>query len=109
MSKIYKPSMLICFTVISSLLTTACQHNYYPLLYRMPISQGNIINPAAATDLKIGMHKAEVLNLMGEPILQTPFTPNIWHYVYNLEKNGKQIASKQISIYFHNDRIVQIA
>lgn len=102
-----KAVMLFSCLLLSSSLT-ACSHGYYPFLYHPPLAQGNVINPAAFDELKPGMSKAEVINLVGEPVLSTPFTPDTWRYVYTLREHNQLVSNKQVTLYFNGDTLTQI-
>jgi outer membrane protein assembly factor BamE len=98
--------------IIAVLLLTAslsgCAHSWYPFVYRPPVSQGNIINPNAVALLKPGMSKDQVTRLMGEPLLETPLSPDTWHYVYTLREKGKLVQQKQLTLYFSGNSLVRI-
>lgn len=81
----------------------------YPFLYHPPLQQGNVINPNAVAQLKTGMTKDQVTSVMGSPILQTPFTPDTWHYVYTLRLKDKLVQHKQITLYFNQNRLIRIS
>jgi outer membrane protein assembly factor BamE len=99
---------IVATVLIASGLTACGTHAYYPFLYRAPVTQGNIINPTAFAELKPGMNRAEVVNIVGEPILQTPLSPNVWHYVYTNRVNNKVIQQQQITLYFNGDVLQQV-
>jgi len=81
----------------------------YPFLYHAPLQQGNVINPNAVAELKLGMTKDQVLNTMGTPILETPLSPDVWHYVYMQRLDGKLAEQKQLALYFRQNKLAQIS
>jgi outer membrane protein assembly factor BamE len=105
-SRISVLSILAISLITSSL--SACSNSWYPFVYHPPVSQGNVINDNAASQLKPGMSKAEVVNLMGNPVLDTPLSPDTWHYVYTIHEGSKVIQHKQVTLYFSGDRLVRI-
>ncbi len=97
--------------LVAVLLATGlsgCSDSWYPFVYKPPVYQGNIINPNAAAQLKTGMTKTQVLNLMGNPVLDAPLSPNTWHYVYVLREHGKLVERKQLTLYFINNHLARI-
>jgi outer membrane protein assembly factor BamE len=81
----------------------------YPFLYHAPLEQGNVINPNAVAQLKVGMTKDQVLSTMGTPLLDTPLSPDVWHYVYTLRLKDKLTEQKQLTLYFSENKLVRIA
>jgi outer membrane protein assembly factor BamE len=81
----------------------------YPFLYHAPLEQGNVINQNNVALLKVGMTKDQVLSTMGSPILETPLSPDVWHYVYTLRLKDKLVEQKQLTLYFNQDKLVRIA
>jgi len=59
------------------LLLSAC-------IYRMPIRQGNYLDPAAIAQVKPGMTHSQVRFLLGTPQVPTDFSPARWDYDYYL-------------------------
>ena len=79
-------------------------------VYRPDIQQGNLITQEMVSQLKPGMTKAQVLFIMGTPVLQNTFDDNRWVYLYVFDSRNQQIKEeKQMSIYFKNDRIDHIS
>lgn len=96
--------IILTFAALLPMLSlTGC----YPFLYHAPLQQGNVINPNAVNQLKIGMTKDQVATLMGSPVL-TPNTPNEWDYVYVMRTNGKQTEQKQLSLRFSGNKLSAI-
>ncbi|HEV2613920.1 MAG TPA: outer membrane protein assembly factor BamE [Gammaproteobacteria bacterium] len=96
----------LAFVLLMPLLgLTGC----YPFLYHAPLEQGNVINPNAVALLKVGMTKDQVLSTMGTPILDTPLSPDVWHYVYTLRLKDKLTEQKQLTLYFSENKLARIA
>lgn len=109
-----KMNITLCKTgglVAALLLATGlsgCANSWYPFVYKPPVYQGNMINPNAVAQLKTGMTKSQVINLMGNPVLDTPLSPNTWHYVYTLREKGKLVEHRQLTLYFSGDHLARI-
>ena len=86
------PSMPIRIPLLLILLlcATACARNNYgtwkaPLVYRMDIQQGNMVDQEMLDRLKPGMTKKDVKFILGTPLLIDPFHADRWDYVYSFE------------------------
>ncbi|MEE9451131.1 MAG: outer membrane protein assembly factor BamE [Gammaproteobacteria bacterium] len=75
--------------------------------YRI-IQQGNIINPEQMGQLKPGMSKVHVTNIMGTPLTSDLFNPNRWEYVYSREQFRKPLVLEKLIVKFENDQITSI-
>jgi outer membrane protein assembly factor BamE len=100
---------LPAIVIAASIGLSGCTNSWYPFLYRPTFSQGNTLNPNAVNQLKAGMTKAQVLNLMGNPILDTPLSPDTWYYIYTLSEKGKITQHKKVVLYFTGDRLSGVA
>lgn len=97
--------IIAAFVLVMPLLgLTGC----YPFLYHAPLEQGNVINTANVSTLKIGMTKDQVLSTMGTPILETPLSPDVWHYVYTLRLKNKITEQKQVTLYFNQNKLARV-
>lgn len=101
-----KMNIALALLLVASL--AGCTTTPYPFVYKPPVYQGNMVNPNAVDQLKVGMTKDQVSNLMGTPVLDTPLSPDTWHYVYTLREKGKLVEHKQIILYFSGDRLARI-
>lgn len=93
---------------ILTLLTTICLSLTITSCYHPTIQQGNVITPEAVAQLKRGMTKAQVFNLMGTPVLMDAFHKNRWLYVYTLLPKKGKYENKRVTVYFSGDRVIDI-
>ena len=77
-------------------------------VYTPSKEQGNVFNEAQIASLKTGMSKRQVLFIMGNPVLSHPANPNRWDYVYDLTREDGSKVSKRVTLFFENDRILEI-
>lgn len=75
-------------------------------LYQSKFQQGNLVQPEKAHQLRVGMSKMEVLQLMGTPLLDNPFSDNRWDYVYTYQKNYRIVTRRHVMVRFEHDRLV---
>ena len=77
--------------------------------YRMDIQQGNVVTQDMVERLKPGMTKREVRYTLGTPLVQDPFHPARWDYVYLLRKGGARAPERRaLTLHFEGDRLVRI-
>ena len=76
--------------------------------YEIEIQQGNIITTAQIEQLKIGMDQQRVRFLMGTPLLQDPFHPERWDYIFRLKSEERTSPPYRITLYFHKAKLTKI-
>ncbi len=96
---------ILALTVL--LLLTGCSY-LPPILYKIDVQQGNVITEEMLDKLKPGMTKAQVLFVLGSPLIVDTFRDNRWDYVYIFREKGKLVEQKRLTIFFENDKIVHI-
>jgi outer membrane protein assembly factor BamE len=79
--------------LISLVLITGC-------VYKMDIQQGNEVTPEQADALRIGMTQTQVRSILGTPLLQDPFSPGRWDYVYQLQQQGELVEQRRLTVFF---------
>lgn len=97
---------LVKLTVISliSLFSLSCT------IHRIDVQQGNIIKPELVDQLQPGISARQVRFIMGSPMIQDPFHPNRWDYVYTLQPGDirKITEHMRVTVYFENDKLVKV-
>jgi outer membrane protein assembly factor BamE len=84
------------------LLTTAC-------VYRMPIQQGNYLDPAAIAQIKSGMTRSQVRYLLGTPMVPGAFDNARWDYDFYLKTRHLQVAERgHVVVYFSKDLVAHV-
>ncbi len=79
-----------------------------PGVYRIDIQQGNIITQDMVDKLKPGMDKNQVRFIMGTPVVEDPFHPNRWDYIYTLTKGGHQRHQRHIALFFKDNKLAMV-
>ena len=95
---------------ISLLLLTACTRGFDgslnpPLLYKIDIQQGNVINQEMISKLKPGMDKNQVKFILGTPVIIDPFHSERWEYIYSFQKGGGVREQRHITVHFDDDKL----
>lgn len=104
---------LIIFT-FSLLFLSACTRSFDggynpPLLYKIDIQQGNVIEQEMLNKLKVGMDQNQVKFIMGTPVLIDPFHSERWEYIYSYQKAGGVREQRHITLHFENEKLSHIS
>jgi outer membrane protein assembly factor BamE len=73
--------------------------------HKIDIPQGNALTQEKLDKLKIGMTQSQVRFILGTPLIVDPFHTNRWDYVFRLEKEGKLVESRRVTVIFENDQL----
>lgn len=95
--------------ILISMLLLSCGEVTGPLSpYKMDIRQGNFVTAEMREKLKIGMSRQQVRYVLGTPMISDVFHGNRWDYVYLLEKRGKMIEERRLTLYFEGENLARI-
>ena len=99
---------------ISLCLLCACSRSYdggfnAPLLHKIDIQQGNVVDQEMLDQLKPGMDKKQVKFIMGTPVLIDPFHNERWEYIYSFREGGTVREQRHITLHFENDKLAYIS
>lgn len=78
------------------------------LARKIPVEQGNVFNQSMVNQLKPGMTKAQVIKIMGSPVLDSTFDTNRMDYVYTYRK-GKKHSYKRVTLFFLKGKLAKIS
>ena len=73
--------------------------------HRIDIQQGNVLSQDMLDKLKPGMTPSQVRFILGTPLVVDPFHKDRWDYVYRLERGGKVLEHRRVTVIFENDRL----
>jgi outer membrane protein assembly factor BamE len=76
-------------------------------IYKPDVQQGNLLDAKNVQQLKPGMSKQQVLELLGTPSVSSPFAQNRWDYVATLQRRGGKVLERTLTLYFNNDTLVR--
>jgi outer membrane protein assembly factor BamE len=78
-------------------------------VYRMPIQQGNFLDPKAIAQVQPGMTQSQVRYLLGTPMVPAAFDDSRWDYQYYLkERRLQQPRRGHVTVYFKNDVVERV-
>jgi outer membrane protein assembly factor BamE len=97
-----KSLFLLVFLIAGMGLLSSCSS------YKMDIQQGNVIEQEQVNQLKRGMSRSQVQDLLGTALMQDDFHANRWDYVFYLKEAGQKPQLKSIAIVFQGNVIQNI-
>ena len=76
-------------------------------LYRMPIQQGNFLDPNQVAQLEPGMTRPQVSFLLGTPMVPNGFNNDRWDYYYfiKVDRSPRGTESKRLTVWFKDDKV----
>ncbi len=95
--------------IIAMLICSATLFACGGIPYRIDIEQGNIVDRQVLGGLRVGMHKNQVRQVLGNALLADMFHKNRWDYVqYYKDGRTQSIQEGKVSLYFTNDLLSRI-
>ena len=76
-------------------------------VYKLDINQGNYLSQDMVDKLRVGQTKAQVRQLLGTPLIVSPFRESRWDYVYEFTQQGRVIAHRTFTAYFVDDKLAR--
>lgn len=73
--------------------------------YRTDVIQGNFISKEQIDQLKPGMPRAQVKDLLGTPLLSSVFHADRWDYVFTLRRQGIASQIFKYAVFFKGDQL----
>jgi outer membrane protein assembly factor BamE len=78
-------------------------------VYRVNISQGNIVEEEDLDQVETGMTRNQVRFLLGTPMIEDPFHQDRWDYVYYVKIGRNDASGKRwVTILFDGDSVTEI-
>ena len=92
----------IILVALLATLFTACSR------YQPTILQGNALDSATIAQIKVGMSRADVLQILGSPLMQDDFRTQRWDYIYYSVERGQKSEQKNLTLEFNGDIVSTI-
>jgi outer membrane protein assembly factor BamE len=78
-------------------------------LYRMPIQQGNVLNPDQVKQLEPGMTRSQVMFLLGTPMVPNGFNTDRWDYYYFVDAGRRfKPETKRLVVWFKDEKVERV-
>lgn len=78
------------------------------LIYTVDVQQGNLLDKRLVDQLKPGMSRRQVLLALGTPSISSPFEQQRWDYVSSIQRRGKKMQTRTLTLYFEGDALARI-
>ena len=75
---------------------------------RRVVQQGNLLSQNKINQLKIGMDKTEVANIMGTSLISPMFNEQRWDYAFTQRKGTGTLYRRHLSLYFSQNQLSRI-
>src|SRR6185437_14793889 len=90
------PRMVVAAALVALAGGCATADRYVPSwrsfgVYRIDINQGNYLSQDTVDKLKVGMTQAQVRQVLGTPLVTSPFRTDRWDYVYEYSHQGRVV------------------
>jgi outer membrane protein assembly factor BamE len=79
-----------------------------PLVYRVDIQQGNVVDQDMINKLKPGMDKKQVKFIMGTPLITDTFHSDRWDYLYSFEPGKGNREQRRVTLFFNGDKLARV-
>lgn len=100
MNAVTRATILTVFFAFATLYGCA-----FPGVYKLDIQQGNIVTQDMLDQLEAGMTQRQVAYVMGNPVLDNPFSQKRWDYIYTLEKRDEIVQRYHIKVFFDDAQL----
>lgn len=76
--------------------------------YRVEVVQGNIITSEQAAQVKPGLSRAQVRDVLGSPLLTDIFHADRWDYVFTIRRQGAAAQLRRVVVRFKGEALESI-
>ena len=76
--------------------------------YKPDVIQGNVVTTEQITQVKPGMTKVQVKEILGSPLITDPFHVDRWDYVFTLKRQGFDDQQRAFTVLFEKDQVQKI-
>jgi outer membrane protein assembly factor BamE len=73
--------------------------------YRIEVVQGNVVTKEQSDQLKVGMTRAQVRDVLGTPMLSDVFHADRWDYVFTIRRQGTPPQDRRVTLLFESEKL----
>ena len=73
--------------------------------YKVEVVQGNVISREQVEQLKPGMSRQQVRDLLGTPLVASLFHGDRWDYVFTLKRQGLEPQQRRLTVFFKGEAL----
>lgn len=76
--------------------------------YKPDIVQGNVVTIEQIAQVKPGMTRVQVRDVLGTPLITDPFHAQRWDYVFTMKRQGFDDQQRTFFVLFDNDAVQKV-
>jgi outer membrane protein assembly factor BamE len=76
--------------------------------YRVEVVQGNVLTKEMIAQVKPGMNRNQVRDILGSPLLADVFHGDRWDYVFTIRRQGTEPQSRKVVALFDGENLKSI-
>lgn len=76
--------------------------------YKVEVAQGNFVSKEQVSALKPGMPRAQVMDILGTPLLVSVFHADRWEYVFTMKRQGLETKTYKLTVFFKGDALDRV-
>jgi outer membrane protein assembly factor BamE (lipoprotein component of BamABCDE complex) len=76
-------------------------------VYKIDVNQGNYLSQDMVDKLKVGMTQQQARQVLGTPLVTSPFRPDRWDYVYEYSRQGRVIEHRNFTVHFTDNKVAR--
>ena len=76
--------------------------------YRIDVMQGNVITQELAANVKPGMTREQVRDVLGSPLLSSAFHADRWDYIFTMRRQGIEPQRRSVVAFFKGDALERL-
>ena len=76
--------------------------------YKPDVIQGNVVTTEQISQIKTGMSRSQVKDILGSPLITDPFHADRWDYVFTLRRQGFDDQQRSFVVLFDKDQVQKI-
>ena len=76
--------------------------------YKPDVVQGNVVTTEQISQIKPGMSRVQVRDILGSPLIADPFHAQRWDYVFTLKRQGYEDQRRAFKVLFDGDAVQKI-
>ena len=76
--------------------------------YKVEVAQGNFVSKEQVSALKTGMPRAQVMDILGTPLLVSVFHADRWEYVFTMKRQGVESKPYKLTVFFKGDLLDKV-
>lgn len=76
--------------------------------YKVDIVQGNVVTREQLAQIKPGVSRNDVRDLIGSPLVSDAFHADRWDYVFTLRRDGQDVQSRKMVVWFDGEVVKSV-